>query len=60
MRSSVGGGSVARDLLRGERLTDLQVEGAAATGIRRNGADAQPVEFRRRRDGWRIKILVRR
>ena len=52
------GGSISSSLFLGESLKDIRVTGsqAVATRVYANGVQ-EPLQFKRRRDGWKIKPL---
>ncbi|MFN8609822.1 MAG: hypothetical protein U0931_19945 [Vulcanimicrobiota bacterium] len=59
LRRSLGqGGSISSSLFLGERLDQVKVEGnqAVARRLHPHGA-SQLLHFRRRRGGWRIKLI---
>jgi len=60
MRAHVGGGSVSSTWFQGERLEQLKVDGAKATGVRILARGQQmPLAFKKTKHGWRVKLLGR-
>lgn len=60
MRAHRGGGSVSSSWFQGERLEQVQVKGARASGVRRMASGAElPLVFKKTKQGWRVKLLGR-
>ncbi len=61
LRAASGGGSVSSRLFVGEDLAEVSIAGAQAWGTRRlPGGHSEDVGFKKRKDGWSIRILAKR